>query len=309
METKDKKIYKIKGNKIVINDLSCFCIKHILECGQVFRFERLKNLENSGVIYCYLITSLDKIALVKEYENHAEILTKHTDYFVNYFDLDTDYNEIKNKLKNDKILCQAMTTGYGIRILKQDPLEMVISFIISANNNIKRIQKSLQKIAFNFGNKVDDSIFLKSQGLLEEFDNYYAFPTLEQLEKISQEDFKNVGVGFRDKYLFETIKTLKNINFENIKKLETNEQINYLTKLKGIGTKVADCILLFGLYNMQVFPVDTWVKKIYNSYYNTENGIQNDVKIIRKNLTDKFGDLSGYAQQYLFYFKRELEKQ
>ena len=293
------KTYSIQKDKIVIHDLSCFCIKHILECGQVFRFERITKMEINGVKYAYKIISLNKIAVILEFETYAEILTTDVNYFVNYFDLDTNYNNIKEKLSKDEILCEAINYGYGIRILKQHPLETIVSFIISANNNIKRIQNSLNKISCLFGSKCKSSV----NG--ESFE-FYAFPNLEQLSKIKEEEFRNCGTGFRDKYLVDTIKKLQEGYLNNFEKLLASEALSKLIKLKGIGPKVADCIMLFGYYNMCVFPVDTWIKKVYNSYYS--KNIEEDVSVIRKNLTNKFGVLSGYAQQYLFYYKREMEK-
>lgn len=284
-----EKIYRIEENKIVVTDLSQFCIKHILECGQVFRFKRLEELENEQLKYVYEIISLDKKAVIYEYRDKAVIVTKDVEYFINYFDLDTDYNKIKQSLIFDDIMKNATNYGYGIRILRQDIFETIISFIISANNNIKRIQKSVNLISEKFGTKMED---------------YYAFPSLNQLSKASKSDLRELGVGFRDEYIVSSIKMLENVDFSELKKLETSELANFLKTLKGVGQKVADCIMLFAFYDMSVFPVDTWLKQVYNSFY-TVTGCQ-DVKKIREYFTSKFGKYSGYAQQYLFYYKREM---
>ena len=285
------KIYTIEKDKIIIKDLSQFCIKHILECGQVFRFIRNVEKENQDIKYCYTVYSLDKKAEVMEYSNYAEIVTENVEYFINYFDLNTDYSLIKQHLISYSIIKKAIEYGYGIRILNQDFVETVVSFIISANNNIKRIQKSLNLICEHYGEKIDD---------------YYAFPSLIKLSQITEQDFRSFGVGFRDKYLVDTIKELKNININNLLLLETQNLSNDLQKFKGVGQKVADCIMLFSCHKMNVFPVDTWIKQVFNSFYNNKNEKYN-VKQIREFLLNKFGDLSGYAQQYLFYYKREMK--
>lgn len=273
-------MYKLQKNKIIITGLSDFNTKHILECGQVFRF---KELDKST----YSIISKDKKALVKSYENRVEIETEDVEYFINYFDLNVDYSKIKKALSNFAELDKPLKFGYGIRILKQDLFESIISFIISANNNIKRIQSIIEKICKSVGYQIGD---------------YYAFPTLEQLSTLSEQDFKNFGAGYRSEYLYKTIRLLQKVNLEELKNLSTQELKEFLLTLFGVGPKVADCILLFGCYKQDVFPVDTWIAKVYHDVFGGET---NRVKI-SKQLVDRYGKLSGYAQQYLFYSKREL---
>ena len=168
---------------------------------------------------------------------------------------------------------------------------MIISFIISANNNIKRIQLIIENICKRFGNRIND---------------YYAFPTLKELEKASEEDFKGCGAGYRAKYLYKVVRELQNFNINEIYRLESENAIEKLLTLSGVGPKVADCILLFGFNKQDCFPVDTWIKKVYNEYFAKEK--TENVKQIRKKLVSIFGNLSGYAQQYLFYYKRSLDK-
>lgn len=288
-----EKIYSLEKDKIVVHDLTQFCIKHILECGQVFRFTRLYDKENDQIKYAYEVITLDKKAIIFEYKDKAEIITNDVNYFINYFDLDTDYNEIKNNLMFDEVIKSAIKYGYGIRILRQDIFEMIISFIISANNNIKRIQKSLNLISEKYGTKIDD---------------YYAFPTFNQLKNAKVEDLRKLGVGFRDKYIVETINMLCDVDLQNLRCLNTNQLSKYLVSLKGVGQKVADCIMLFAFYKMNVFPVDTWIKQVFKDFYcssNQDSSIKN-ANNIREFFLKRFGDYSGYAQQYLFYYKREL---
>ena len=271
--------YFVENNKIIINDLSQFNIKQILECGQIFRFEMSEN--------CALVFSLDKFAKVKTYKDRVEIETEDVEYFVNFFDLKTDYNQIKNVLKKDMFLYDALDFGYGIRILRNNFFEMLVSFIISANNNISRIKKSIQFLCEKFGKNIGE---------------YFAFPTLTELKKATVEELKNAGLGYRAEQLYFTIQNLTQNQVDNIYNLSTDEQFEFLVSLKGVGEKVANCVMLFGLGVMNSFPVDTWINKVYNKL---TNSISTDRKKITKELTARYGNLSGYAQQYFFYYFRE----
>ncbi len=272
--------YKVLKDKIIVNNKSNFNIAHILECGQIFNYEKIDGK--------YIVYSLNKKATIIEQLDFYEIITDDVIYFENFFDLKTDYTNIKNQLKGKyKFLDEAINFGYGIRILNQDPVEMIISFIISANNNIPRIKKSIKGLCENFGKNMGD---------------YFAFPTLKELENATEYDFKKLGLGYRAPQMVKAIKQIKNICVEEIQKMSTELAIQNLLKISGVGPKVADCIMLFGFQNKYVFPVDTWINKVYNSYFT--NNLTDNRKLIRQNLTKEFGALSGYAQQYLFYFGR-----
>lgn len=272
------KYKKLKG-KIIIEDLTEFNINQILDCGQIFRYWINGNEAQ--------VVSTDKFATIRTYKSYAEIITKDVDYFENFFDLKNDYNEIKNKLKADKFLTPYIEFGYGIRILHQDLFEMIVSFIISANNNIKRIKNSLNKLSEKFGKNMGE---------------YFAFPTLNEFKKASVQDYINAGLGYRAEQLHTTIQKLTDADLIKFRLLNFDEQVKFLLSLKGVGKKVADCILLFAMGYTNQFPVDTWINKIYNKLYNTNC---EDRAIISKILTEKYGDLSGYAQQYFYYYYRE----
>ena len=264
-------------NNTIITEAKDFNIKQTLECGQLFRFTI-----NDTYAEVY---SLDKKAVL--YQNKDEIIIENEDrdYFENYFDLNCDYSKIKEELKGLPMMDSAIKYGYGIRILRQDILETIISFIISANNNIPRIQGILNRIAPNG-----------------------KFPTLAELSAIKEGDFKAMGCGYRASYLEKSIKTLAenqiNLSFPNqVNGYEANKYL--CDNLVGVGPKVADCILLFGYHKMDVFPVDTWVKKIYQDLFNEYPS----PKIMRENLIKLYGENAGYAQQYLFYNKREENKE
>ena len=259
---------------------SCdFDIKSTLECGQVFRYK----VRDFG----YTVYSLEHKADIYCQNDGTKIFTKDKKYFINYFDFLKDYAKIKTSLSVYPYLKSAIEYGEGIRILRSDPLEMIIEFIISQNNNIPRIKTIIERICESYGKNMGD---------------YFAFPTLEQLKTIPLEFFSSIKCGYRDKYLYDTIAVLDEEFVESIKNLDTESARQKLMTLKGVGRKVADCILLFGYHKTDVFPTDTWIVKVYNKINSTN---LTDAKKISQEFVSQFGDLSGYAQQYLFYQMRE----
>ena len=280
----NNKIYEIQKDKIIIKDLSQFNAEHILECGQIFSYK--KNDDS------YMVFSEDKVAKITENNKNIEIKSQNIDYFVNFFDLNTDYSKIKAKLKNFDCLKEPIKFGYGIRILNQNVFETIISFIVSANNNIKRIQKILFAIRQKYGTKIDD---------------YFAFPTKEQLANATEEELLKLGAGYRAKYICKTAKLLLNEDVNLWQCLSTNALKQKLLSLCGVGPKVADCILLFAFHRGDSFPVDTWIEKMYNQNFNQQNLTISRHKM-SENLVKTFGANSGYAQQYLFYYQRSFLK-
>ena len=267
-------------NYLLVEESDDFNVKHTLECGQVFRYK----VQDFG----YTVYASDQKADIYCQNDSIKIFTNNKKYFVNYFDFCTNYAKIKSSLGANPIMADAIKFGGGIRILRGDSLEMIISFIISQNNNIPRIKGIIEKICEGYGTNKGD---------------YYAFPTLQQLKEIPLEFFKKIGCGYRDKYLYETIKMLSDeIEIEKIQNMSTIDARAELMKLMGVGRKVADCILLFGFRKTDVFPTDTWVVKCYNNIYQTSE--KNAVKI-SEHFVKEFGELSGFAQQYLFYKMRE----
>lgn len=272
-------IYEIKNDVIKVYDKSQFNPKHILECGQVFRFGLDENNN-------YYVISKSFKATIVENKDCYDIISNNPLYFVNYFDLDTDYNQIKSVLKKNKVLSKMIDYGYGVRILKGDAHEMIFSYIISQNNNIKRIQKIIEKLcSIGTANK-----------------DYHSFPTIKELANAPFEFYQTLGAGYRDKFLYQTAKTLKDIDIEKIKQLQTDEIFDFLTKLQGVGPKVASCILLFGFGKKDKFPVDTWIEQVYYRYFSSTKRTRPQ---IQKYFEDDFKENSGIAQQYLFYYERE----
>ena len=254
-----------------INNVKDFELAHIFECGQCFRWKK----ENEDIIF--------RGELKGDFERVCQ----------EYFDLTRNYGEIKEILcLNDENMKKASEYGFGIRILNQDPWEMIISFIISAANNIPRISKTIENIARTYGKKVEYN-----------GNTYYLFPTPEELSKATIEDLRGLNLGFRDKYVNQATKLVVNgsVNIENILEMDTNNAKKELMKIPGVGAKVADCILLFSMNRIESFPVDTWIKKVMSELYVDSTNITQ----INKYATEKFGKYAGIAQQYLFYYKRE----
>ncbi len=269
--------YQIGKDWIKIFSKEDFNPRHILECGQVFSYSKIED--------DYVVFPQNQFARIVENDEGYLIHTTNPEYFEEYFDLKTDYSLLKDKLQAFEILKKPIEFGHGIRILKQNLFEMVISFIVSANNNIKRIKLILGRLREALGEKTE---------------NGFAFPSLEKMREKDEAFYKEIGSGYRASYIAKVVWQFDENMLEDWRKLGTEDLRKNLLSLCGVGPKVADCILLFGYGRGDVFPVDTWIAKMYNTYYQPiENREQ-----IRKNLLDHFGQLSGYAQQYLFYYQR-----
>lgn len=280
----------LKGTKmsfntdsIILTDLKDFNIRHILDCGQIFRYYLLPDGR-------YEVYSADKRCFVEETKDKAVITFDkgNRDYFYNYFDLATDYTAIKNSLKDKPLLKDAADYGYGIRILNQDKWETLVSFIVSANNHIPRIKSIIRRLC---------------EALGKDMGEYKAFPTPEAMASVDEEFYAKLGAGYRAKYLLSTAKSVADgFDLESISSLDGKAANKKLCTLMGVGSKVADCILLFAYHKQDVFPVDTWIRKVYTDI---TGKVSTDAKAIRKELLAIYGeDMSGYAQQYLFFNKR-----
>ncbi|MCR1850627.1 8-oxoguanine DNA glycosylase [Paeniclostridium sordellii] len=286
------KIYE-KDNKVILEGVSDFDPKHIFECGQCFRWKDQGDGSYTGVAKGRVINvSREGDTIYLKNTN----LEDFNNIWKDYFDLDTDYSKIKNELRNmDEYLEKATEFGWGIRLLRQDPWEMIISFIISSNNRIPMIQKAIKNLSREYGTYIGSY----------EGEDYYDFPTPQQLSKASIEEIRACSTGFRDKYIKSTTEEVikNNDDVYSYRNLSTEDCTKELLKFNGIGPKVGDCIALFGMQKYDTFPVDVWVKRVMQEFY-----VEDDMSLpkIRKYAIDKFGDLSGFAQQYLFYYAREL---
>ena len=207
-------------------------------------------------------------------------------FWENYFDLATDYGEIKQTLSAaDPIVADAIAFGGGMRILRQEPWETLVSFILSANNNIPRIKKCVESLAFHFGEPA--GVY---RGQL-----YYDLPTPERLASLTTDDLDVCKLGYRAKYL---ISTANEIMYRGIETLE-----DCIGGLSGVGPKVENCILLFSLAQLHRFPIDVWVRKVMHELYGFD---EKDTKGMNAFADRVFGPYAGIAQQYLFYYMRSL---
>ncbi len=299
--------YNIKNQK-------SFELKDIFECGQCFRWNEQEDGSYIGV------TKNGVIQVKKEKQNNQEEKNKKNtntekseiitfsgmcdrnlqEIVEEYFDLNRDYEKIKKQLENiDEYLKTSIQYGKGIRILNQDLWETIISFIISANNNIPRIKGIIERLSQKYGNKIEWN-----------GKQYYTFPSCEQLKNVTVKEYRDLGLGFRDIRLYETTQMIlnKDVDLEKLRKNQNTQEVrNELLRLSGVGPKVADCILLFSdLKRFDVFPIDVWVRRVMNELYIKDIDETKVSKAkIEKLAEEKFGDLKGIAQQYLFYWRRE----
>ena len=302
---------KFEDNKIIIEGVKNFDIKQILECGQCFRWDKISDTNYIVIAFERVIEVIQEGDIVTIYNSNEEDFNK---IWLRYFDLERNYDEIKEELAKDEILRKSVEFGYGIRILNQDPFELLISFIISARNSIPSIKKTVKKICEEWGEKIE-----------YKGNTYYTFPKPQNIKGATLEEIQSTGASFRSKYIVDTIGKvnqalevkedyIKNkdkyeerpeildFDLEYIKNLNDDECHIALQKFMGVGAKVADCIMLFSMAKHSAFPVDVWVKRAMIHFYVAPDLSLNKMRVFAR---DKFGRFSGMAQQYLFYYARE----
>ncbi len=266
---------------IVISDIYGFDIQKTFECGQCFRFDKMPDGSYSGVAF-------DKLLSVCQNGNEISIsgISKEEfeNLFYDFFDLGRDYRQIDDVFLKDSVLCNIVPFSTGIRILKQEPFETLISFIISASNNIPRIKKIIASLCENFGPRYtfEDKV-------------YYGFPSAKKLADLELSDLAVIRAGYRDKYILDCAKKVASgeLELDKVAKSDYETAAKMLMSVKGIGRKVADCALLYGFGFIESFPKDVWIKRILGILYSaqTDEGID-------------FYGYGGIAQQYLFYYAR-----
>ena len=253
-------------------------LESTLECGQFFRYFKT---DDGG----YIAASGDKICKLFYDGELVRAETEYPEYFIEYFDFDTDYDKIIEALGRFNEMSEALTVAKGLRILRQQPFETTVSFIISANNNIKRIRGIIERLCAKCGQLGNNGI--------------HAFPTRESMTALSVEDYRALGCGFRSEYLFDTVPKLTDEFLFGIGKLSHNEALKKLCSLKGIGPKVAECILLFAYKMTGSYPVDTWIFKAGRT------DALDTPKKVGEYYGSRYGELAGYAQQYIFEYSRK----
>jgi N-glycosylase/DNA lyase len=265
-------------DKIKVKD---FNLEHTLECGQIFRIYKTDDWYN--------VNTQDKFFKINQIGNELHFHGAEKEFIIHFFSLDENLPKILNEINKDKYIDKAIKKYRGLRIIKQDPWECLISFICSSASNIPRIKSKLQAIAQSFGKKFK----------LDET-SYYTFPIpgeINDYEKIIE-----AKTGFRAKYILDANNTVNAKHLNSLKTKPYKFAKNELKKINGVGDKVADCVLLFSLGFSQALPVDTWIKKTFQLLYFDENNISNDK--IREFGLEYFGNYTGYAQQYLYMYSR-----
>lgn len=258
-----------------IVELDDFDIEQIALSGQCFRI----NDVGGG---CWSIAAFGYRLFVQQDGKRCQFSCSPEEFFEvwsQYFDLQTNYGKVKEKIRQtrDPYLINAVNYGYGIRILRQDLWEMIVSYIISQRNNITRIKKTIEKLCRPFSGN---------------------FPTSSELKDFSESDFQKMGMGYRAKYVYDVVRAAESgqLNMNLLRKMAYPDVVKYLKQFNGVGDKVANCIALFALHKTEAFPIDVWIQRIIDTRYHGEFDYQ------------QFGEHAGIVQQYMFFYERYLSK-
>lgn len=265
-------------SKIIIKNSTYFSPELSLDCGQAFRWENQNGIWH-GVVG-------DKVLNISTTEKEIIFDTTEQDFeniWTDYFDLNRNYDEIVEVLKQDEYFKAAHEEFKGIRILNQEPWETLCSFIISQNNNIPRIKGIINRLCENFGEKITD--------------NDYTFPSADVISNLTLDDLAPLRAGFRSKYILDAAQKVASgdVNLEILKDIPIEQAREELIKIKGVGKKVAECTLLYGCRHIDAFPVDVWVNRVLGEMYPDD-------------LPECMNGYRGIAQQYLFHWRRYSEQ-
>ncbi len=291
-----------EDKNLILNEVKDFDIEDVLECGQCFHFTKISEKEYEIVAFGRVLhVKQENISQAFDVEKQVKIIFYNTsmeDYeniWKSYFDMETDYGAIKaHVISTDERLLEAVREKQGIRILRQDFFETLISFIISQNKQIPHIKQIVHTISERYGDKI----------VLEDGRIICSFPTVEKMHEISEEELRECKVGFRAPYIKNAVEMVYSgeITRELLVEMSADEARQKLMAIKGVGEKVANCVLLFGLGFTASFPVDVWMKRIMEYMYFGEDTKK---ELIEKFAYEKYGEYAGYAQQYLFHYGRE----
>ena len=262
------------GKDLIIKNVSPFDLELTLDCGQAFRWTKTDDGCFEGIAMGrYLKIKQNKEDII--FYNTTE--DEYNDIWKRYFDFERDYTAILTRAQKNELLNQITKSSGGIRLLKQDPWEALCSFIISQNNNIPRIKGIIERLCANFGEKIKGG---------------FTFPTAKKLASLTVEDLAPLRSGFRAKYILSAAKKCsEEIDLISLHTLNIDEARNILMTIKGVGPKVADCTLLFGLGFLEAFPMDVWMKHAMAVLFNNK-------------LPEGLEDCAGVIQQYIFHYAR-----
>lgn len=273
-------------NGVKFSEIQHFSLSHTFDCGQCFRFEKQLDDSYTGVAFGKVINicSMDD-----GYYIDNTNLEDFENIWAKFFDLNRDYGAIKAGLCKDAIIKTAVEHGFGIRIIKQEFWETLVSFIISQRNSIPKIKKVVGLLCQKFGDEI-----------IYNGEKYYSFPTAKRLSKLSLDDLAFLRCGYRDKYILDAANKIisGDIDIDSLQNAYLKIAKQELKKINGVGDKVALCVLLFSVGRYDAFPVDTWIIKAMQRYNIEEKGIE-------EYSCEYFGENCGFAQQYLFYCERE----
>lgn len=270
--------YIYKDGTMIVKNVTSLDLGETLDCGQSFRWRDNGDGSFTGVAYEKLVT-----VSIRDKDLHIENTTEQDfeKIWRNYFDLDLDYDSIRSSIGEiHPVLKEASAYAPGIRILRQEPWEALCTFIISQNNNIKRIKGIVDRLCTTFGNKIGDT-------------DFYTFPTAENLAKLTPDDLAPLRAGFRNKYIIDASRKVATgeVDLEKCKNVPYDDARAELCKIKGVGNKVADCTLLFGMHRIEAFPIDVWMRRAMERLFPGMTG-------------EDFGEYAGIAQQYIFHYAR-----
>lgn len=269
---------KYINNNVILTDIKNFNIAQTLDCGQAFRWSKDDNDIWQGIAFGQFL-KLKQTDDCITFFNTDEMT--FNSIWRPYFDIDRDYTDIIKNISHNDTLKTAASYGYGIRILRQDPWEALCSFIISQNNNIPRIKGIVERLCVNFGNEIKGG---------------YSFSTAQKISSLSLDDLQVLRSGFRAKYILDAAKKVASgeIDFAKLNDMSTDETRNQLMTIYGVGAKVADCAMLYGMGRLDAFPKDVWIKRALDVLFGGE-------------LPESTSQYAGIIQQYIFFYARETK--
>lgn len=281
-----------ENNIVTVDGVNDFMLSQILECGQCFHFDKLDEEVYEVVAFGRAVKMEQTDKVLRIYGSSME---DYEGIWKLYLDMDNDYGLIKQSvIKADGALKTAVDEKSGIHILNQDFFETLISFIVSQNKSIPQIKQCVKNISHRFG---DEVIGYNGEA-------FYVFPDVQRLHDATEEELRECKVGFRAPYIKNATEAVYSgaVTKEKLDELDIAQARELLMTIKGVGEKVANCVLLFGLGRREAFPVDVWMKRIMEQmYFDGKDTKKQDIEAFAVN---KFGDLGGYAQQYLFDYAR-----
>ena len=273
-----------------MQDYHSINVENSINSGQVFLWKKNNNFWH--VVNGQDVLCIDNNGKIKSFQNLK----------VDFFRKNDDLEKIIKSISKDKTVKSAVKKFQGLRILRQDPFQCLISFIVSSNSNIPKIKLNIENISKKFGRKIK---FYNQE--------FFLFPNPKKLANASINEITSCGVGYRAKFIKEAAKMTdkKEIDFDYLKKCDYQETKENICQIPGVGGKVADCVMLFSLNKLEAVPLDRWVVRILEKYYskkfeiNTKTITEKQYNILHKKIVDHFGPYAGYAQQFLFKMERE----